>query len=414
MADAENADIERARWIALRRAGLGSESFRNLIAHFGGIAEAWDAPDGEAKRAGLRTQYVRAFERARRTFDPEGETAALAEHGVRVITWEDADYPDLLKEIPSSPPVLFARGNAGPRFAQALAVVGTRDATPYGREACEQLCGAAARAGVVIVSGLARGIDAIAHRAALEAGTPTVAVLGGGIDAIHPRENAGLAERIAANGCILTEYPVGVKARPQHFPRRNRIISGLAQATLVVEAGARSGALLTADHALEQNREVLAVPGGIFAPRSAGVNRRIRESGAKLVGSAEDLLEELNLLSVGAQPPLAEAPPPLAEAVAPQAVAVDLVPAAPPPAPDAPAPVAPATPAAPEPATPDPAPASDDEGRVLRCLEHGPLHVDEVARLAELPIQAVTGALLTLELRGLVRQQEPMTYRRAP
>ena len=433
MADAGNADIGRAQWIALRRAGLGSESFRNLIRHFGGIAEAWDAPDGEAKRAGLRTQYVRAFERARRTFDPEGETAALAEHGVRVITWEDADYPDLLKEIPSSPPVLFARGSAGPRFAQALAVVGTRDATPYGREACEQLCGAAARAGVVIVSGLARGIDAIAHRAALEAGTPTVAVLGGGIDAIHPRENAGLAERIAANGCILTEYPVGVKARPQHFPRRNRIISGLAQATLVVEAGTTSGALITARIALEeQDREVLAVPGSIFSPRSAGANKYIRESGAKLVGSAEDLLEELNLLSVGAQPPLAEAPPPLA--VVPRAVADISAPAAPPPAPDTPAPVAPAAPtpvapaapapvapAAPAPVAPvepaaaaEPALADDNEGRVLRCLEHGPLHVDEVARLAELPIQAVTGALLTLELRGLVRQQEPMTYRRAP
>lgn len=424
MADAGNADIGRARWIALRRAGLGSESFGSLIRHFGGIAEAWDAPDGEARRAGLRTQYVRAFERARRTFDPEGETAALAEHGVRVITWEDAEYPDLLKEIPSSPPVLFARGSAGPRFAQALAVVGTRDATPYGREACEQLCGAAARAGVAIVSGLARGIDAIAHRAALEAGAPTVAVLGGGIDAIYPRENAGLAERIMANGCLLSEYPVGSKARPDHFPRRNRIISGLAQATLVVEAGKTSGALITADHALEQNREVLAVPGDIFAPRSAGVNRRIRESGAKLVGSAEDLLEELNLLSVGAQPPLAEPPPPLA--VVPQAVAEVPAPAAAPPAPDAPAPVAPTAsapvaPAAPAPVAPvepaaaaEPALADDNEGRVLRCLEHGPLHVDEVARLAELPIQAVTGALLTLELRGLVRQQEPMTYRRAP
>ena len=416
MADADNADIGRAQWVALRRAGLGAKSFRNLIRHFGGIAEAWDAPDGEAKRAGLRTQYVRAFERARRTFDPEGETAALAEHGVRVITWEDEEYPDLLKEIPSSPPVLFARGSAGPRFAQALAVVGTRDATPYGREACEQLCGAAARAGVAIVSGLARGIDAIAHRAALEAGTPTVAVLGGGIDAIHPRENAGLAERIAANGCILTEYPVGVKARPQHFPRRNRIISGLAQATLVVEAGKTSGALITADHALEQNREVLAVPGSIFSRSSEGANKYIRESGAKLVGSAEDLLEELNLLSVGAQPPLAEPPSPLA--VVPQAVADVPAPAAPPPAADAPSPVAPAAPAPVAPVEPaaaaEPVLADDNEGRVLRCLEHGPLHVDEVARLAELPIQAVTGALLTLELRGLVRQQEPMTYRRAP
>ena len=410
-----DADVERARWIALRRAGLGSESFRNLIAHFGGIAEAWDAPDGEAKRAGLRTQYVRAFERARRTFDPQREMEALAEHGVRTITWADEAYPDLLEEIPSSPPVLFARGSAEPRFAQALAVVGTRDATPYGRDACEQLCGAAARAGVAIVSGLARGIDAIAHRAALDAGAPTAAVLGGGIDAIYPRENLGLAERIMANGCLLSEYPVGVKARPDHFPRRNRIISGLAQATLVVEAGRSSGALLTADHALEQNREVLAVPGGIFAKSSEGVNRRIRESGAKLVGSVEDLLEELNLLSVGAQPSLPSLPS---------------LPETPPPAPSAPPASIPreavarpreaaagpreATPVAPAAVAPEPAAPDGDEGRVLRCLDRGPLHVDEVARMAELPIHVVTRALLTLELGGLVRQQEPMTYRRAP
>ena len=403
-----DADVERARWIALRRAGLGSESFRNLIAHFGGVAEAWEAPDGEARRAGLRTQYVRAFERARRTFDPARELEALAEYGVRTYTWEDEAYPDLLEEIPSSPPVLFARGSAEPRFAQALAVVGTRDATPYGRDACEQLCGAAARAGVAIVSGLARGIDAIAHRAALDAGAPTAAVLGGGIDAIYPREHAGLAERIMANGCLLSEYPVGVKPRPDHFPRRNRIISGLAQATLVVEAGPTSGALLTADHALEQNREVLAVPGGIFAKSSAGVNRRIRESGAKLVGSVEDLLEELNLLNAGAQPSLPET----STRVAPASPAPEAREAAP--APAAPTPAAP-TPAAPTPAAaPDPAAADGNEGRVLRCLEGGPLHVDEVARMAELPIHVVTGALLTLELRGLVRQQEPMTYRRAP
>ena len=403
-----DADVERARWIALRRAGLGSESFRNLIAHFGGIAEAWDAPDGEAKRAGLRTQYVRAFERARRTFDPQRELEALAEHGVRTITWADEAYPDLLEEIPSSPPVLFARGSAEPRFAQALAVVGTRDATPYGRDACEQLCGAAARAGVAIVSGLARGIDAIAHRAALDAGAPTAAVLGGGIDAIYPRENLGLAERIMANGCLLSEYPVGVKARPDHFPRRNRIISGLAQATLVVEAGRSSGALLTADHALEQNREVLAVPGGIFAQSSEGVNRRIRESGAKLVGSVEDLLEELNLLSVGAQPSLPSLPetPPPAPSAPPASVPREAAAR-----PREPAPEAPATPVA---TAPEPAPPDGDEGRVLRCLERGPLHVDEVARMAELPIHVVTRALLTLELGGLVRQQEPMTYRRAP
>ena len=157
--------------------------------------------------------------------------------------------------------MLFVRGAKGPEFSRALAVVGTRKVTPYGREVCEQLCTAVVRAGVAIISGLARGVDAIAHRVAVDEGVPTVAVLAGGFEAVYPRENAGLADRVMENGCIVSEYPVGVKTRPDYFPRRNRIISGLARATLVVEAGAGSGALHTANHALEQNREVFAVPG---------------------------------------------------------------------------------------------------------------------------------------------------------
>ena len=370
------ADIERAQWVALRRAGLGSESFRSLIAYFGSIAEAWEAPAGATREAGLRAQYVRGFERARREFAPDREIEALAEHGVRTLIWEDEAYPALLREIPQSPPVLFVRGSAGPHFEQSLAVVGTRRVTPYGREVCEQFCGAVARAGVAIISGLARGIDSIAHRVAVEEGAPTVAVLAGGIDGIYPRENAGLAERVMAQGCVISEYPPGVKTRPDYFPRRNRIISGLSRATLVIEAGMTSGALHTAHHALEQNREVFATPGSVFSQQSTGTNRLIRESAAKLVGSAEELCEELNLLSIGTQLSLGEPATPAARA---NGAAVE---------------------------------TSAEEGRVLHCLEEGPLHVDEVARLAELPIQTVTGALLTLELRGLVRQQEPLTYLR--
>ena len=370
-------DTERAQWVALRRAGLGSESFRSLIAHFGSIAEAWEAPSRTVREAGLRAQYVRGFERARRDFAPEEELEALERHGVRTLTWEDEAYPSLLQEIPQSPPVLFVRGEAGPQFEQSLAVVGTRRVTAYGREVCEQFCGAVARAGVAIVSGLARGIDAIAHRVAVDAGTPTVAVLAGGIDGIYPRENEGLAERVMAHGCVLSEYPPGVKTRSDYFPRRNRIISGLARATLVIEAGATSGALHTAHHALEQNREVFATPGSVFSQQSAGTNRLIRESGAKLVGSAEELCEELNLLSIGTQLSLGEA-----------------------------------VSAPPEPAAGAAVEATTEEGRVLHWLEEGPLHVDEVARRAEMPIETVTGALLTLELRGLVRQQGPLTYLR--
>ncbi|MCY4390923.1 MAG: DNA-processing protein DprA [Chloroflexi bacterium] len=373
------ANTERAQWVALRRAGLGSESFRSLIAYFGSIAEAWEAPSGAGREAGLRAQYVRGFERARREFAPEQELEALEQHGVRTLTWEDEAYPSLLQEIPQSPPVLFVRGSSGPQFEQALAVVGTRRVTPYGREVCEQYCGAVARAGVAIVSGLARGIDSIAHRVAVDEGAPTVAVLAGGIDGIYPKENAGLAERVMGQGCVVSEYPPGVKTRADYFPRRNRIISGLARATLVIEAGMTSGALHTAHHALEQNREVFATPGSVFSQQSVGTNRLIRESAAKLVGSAEELCEELNLLSIGQQLSLG-APPP-AEA------RTDAAPSA-------------------------PVETSTEEGRVLHWLEEGPLHVDEVARRAELPVQVVTGALLTLELRGLVRQQEPLTYLR--
>ena len=373
------ANTERAQWVALRRAGLGSESFRSLIAYFGSVAEAWEARSGAAREAGLRAQYVRGFERARREFAPEQELEALEQHGVRTLTWEDEAYPSLLQEIPQSPPVLFVRGSSGPQFEQALAVVGTRRVTPYGREVCEQYCGAVARAGVAIVSGLARGVDSIAHRVAVDEGAPTVAVLAGGIDGIYPQEKAGGAERVMGQGCVVSEYPPGVKTRADYFPRRNRIISGLARATLVIEAGMTSGALHTAHHALEQNREVFATPGSVFSQQSVGTNRLIRESAAKLVGSAEELCEELNLLSLGQQLSLG-APPP-AEA------RTDAAPSA-------------------------PVETSTEEGRVLHWLEEGPLHVDEVARRAELPVQVVTGALLTLELRGLVRQQEPLTYLR--
>lgn len=368
---------ERMQWVALRRAGLGSESFRSLIAHFGSIAEAWEAPSGTVREAGLRPQYVRGFQRARREFAPDRELEALERHGVGTLTWEDEAYPSLLQEIPQSPPVLFVRGSAGPQFEQSLAVVGTRRVTAYGREVCEQFCGAVARAGVAIVSGLARGIDSIAHRVAVDEGAPTVAVLAGGIDGIYPKENAGLAERVMAHGCVLSEYPPGVKTRADYFPRRNRIISGLARATLVIEAGMTSGALHTAHHALEQNREVFATPGSVFSQQSAGANRLIRESAAKLVGSAEELCEELNLLSLGTQ--LSLEAPARTPREAPDGTAVE---------------------------------TSAEEGRVLHWLEEGPLHVDEVARRAELPIEVVTGALLTLELRGLVRQQGPLTYLR--
>jgi DNA processing protein len=304
----------------------------------------------------------------------------LEQHGISALTWLASDYPAELRDIPQSPPVLFVRGEHGPTFERAVAVVGTRRVTPYGRQATEAFCTALAAAGVAIVSGLARGVDAIAHRCAVEAGAPTVAVMAGGIDQVFPRENLGLAERILETGCLVSEYPPGIPARPDYFPRRNRILSGLARATLVVEAGEGSGALHTANHAFAQGRDVFAVPGSVFSRQSAGTNQLIRESTAKLVATPEQLLEELNLAGAGGQFVLPRA--------------------------DAAAAERPRRPAADVTTTPE-------EGTILHHLGDGALHVDELARAAAMPVAAVTSTLTMLELRGLVRQDRPLVYARA-
>ncbi len=365
-----------AYWLALRRAGLGSTNFSLLVAGFGSIGEAWGAGADDLRRAGLDPQYVRAFVKARNGFDDERELRLLEKHGVRALTWLDEDYPLSLREIPQSPPVIFVRGATGPQFDDAVAVVGTRQVTPYGRQACETFCEALSRAGVAIISGLARGIDSIAHRVAVERGTPTVAVLAGGIDQVYPRENTGLAERILEAGALVSEYPVGIPARPDYFPRRNRILSGLARATLVVEAGEGSGALHTANWAFEQQRDVFAIPGSIFSRQSSGTNQLIRENTARLVASPEQLCEELNLLSAGRQTPMRFHEGPAAKPVA----------------------VA--------------APQTPGGDGLVALLANGPLHVDELARTLAKPVAEVSGMLTMLELEGAVVQDGPMKYRK--
>ena len=380
-----SADDEVVYWLALRRAGLGSVNFSLLLKRFGTIRDAWQAADGEIAAAGLEPQFVRAVGRARQAFDPDSERTWIAKLEVTALTWLDERYPAMLREIPQSPPVLFVRGTMGPSFDRAVAVVGTRRVTPYGRQATEAFCGALATAGVAIISGLARGVDSIAHRCAVEAGTPTVAVIAGGIDQVYPRENAGLAEQILKNGCLVSEYPAGIPARPDYFPRRNRILSGLAAATLVVEAGEGSGALHTANWAFEQGRDVFAVPGSIFSRQSAGTNQLIRESTAKLVTTPDHLLEELNLAGAATGRQLRMEPAaPAEETRGPQANRGSQ-------------PVAPVS-------------TSPDEGRILHQLQEGPRHVDELARATEMPVAAVSSTLTMMELRGLVRQERPLVY----
>jgi DNA processing protein len=212
--------------------------------------------------------------------------------GIRLMTWSSPDYPSLLRACTDPPLALHIRGSLEPEDQISLAIVGSRRATPYGVEAGDRLSSDLAGRGITIVSGLARGIDAVAHRAALEAGGRTIAVLGSGLDVVYPREHRQLAERIAQSGAVVSELPLASPPLSGHFPRRNRIVSGLAVGTLVIEAAEKSGSLISARLALEENREVFAVPGPITSPNSAGVHRLIQD-GAKLVTDATDVIDEL-------------------------------------------------------------------------------------------------------------------------
>ena len=280
--------------------GIGPARFQALLDHFGDVEAAWRAPADELKRAGLDRRSVDSLLETRNKISLDDEMGRIERAGVHVLTWQDDAYPPQLRHIHSPPPVLYVKGELRSEDEWAVAVVGTRRATVYGKEATRTLASDLARNGVTIVSGLARGIDAQAHRAALEAGGRTIAVFGSGLDIIYPSEHKKLAQAVVENGALISEYALGTPPEGSNFPPRNRIISGLSLGVVIVEAGVRSGALITADFAAEQGREVFAVPGNIFHRGSQGTNRLIQQ-GAKLVLSVEDVLEELNLTMISQQ-----------------------------------------------------------------------------------------------------------------
>ena len=269
-----------------------------LLAATGSAAALWRAPLQALRSSGLPTGLLRRFVARRRELDPAQELARLVRAGVTAVLHGEPHYPAGLAPLPDAPAILFCRGQAACwERPEALAVVGTRRLTPYGRRVTDRLVRPVAAAGTVIVSGLALGVDAIAHQATLTAGGRTIAVLGAGVDAptVGPRANARLAEDIVAQGGLLvSEHPPGVSGQRRYFPQRNRLIAGLSQATLVIEAPARSGALLTARAALTYGRDVLAVPGPIDSPQSAGPNRLLTE-GAAPITSVEDISTYLSL-----------------------------------------------------------------------------------------------------------------------
>ena len=360
---------ETGYWIAFTRIPrIGTMRVARLEAYFATMAEAWHAGPSDLRAAGLDQATVSSIVEERSKIDPLSELELLRKGGVTAYTWNDPEYPTRLKEIDDRPPVLFVRGDLLPDDEWAVAVVGTRMASPYGRQEAEQFSAGLARQGITVVSGLARGIDGVAHRTALATGGRTIAVLACGLDIIYPPEHVKLATEIAQRGALVSEYPLGTKPRADYFPRRNRILSGISLGVLVIEGSEKSGALITARAALDQNREVFALPGEINRVQSEGPNKLIQKGEAKLVTRTEDILEELNLTMT---------------AVAPQLELRDVT-------------------------VDDPT-----EAQLLRVLTNQPLYIDDVQRASGLPIASVSSALALLELKGLVRQVGPMSFIRA-
>lgn len=342
--------------------GIGPARLRGLIDYFGDLQPAWHGTAEDLRDAGLDRRSIQNLLTARQQLDLDQLLQQLARSGAKALTWQDDTYPAQLRTVYDPPPVLFVRGTLTAGDHWAVALVGTRKPTAYGREVARQLAGELTRHGITIVSGLARGIDAEVHRAALDAGGRTLAVLGSGVDVIYPYEHRRLAMEIVQAGALLADYPLGTQPEANNFPPRNRIISGLSLGVVVIEAGQTSGALITAQFAVEQGREVFAVPGSILSRSSDGPNRLLRE-GARIVLSIDDILQELNLTQVAHQ----------AEARA-------LL------------------------------PADETEALLIRQLSSEPRHIDEVGQATTLPIALVSSTLTILELKGWVRQVGAMHY----
>jgi DNA processing protein len=354
-------------WVAFGRIpAVGRARFALLEAHFGTLEEAWKASPADLQAAGLSGNALSALLTARDGISPEAELEKLDRLAIEPLTWHDETYPSKLKEIYDRPPVLYVRGKLTAADEWSIALVGTRRATAYGRQAAEELGAGLARNGITIASGLARGIDAIAHRVALAEGGRTIAVLACGLDLIYPPEHLKLAQEIMESGALVSDYPLGTQPRSEYFPRRNRIMVGLSLGVLVVEGDLKSGALITARQAIDENREVFAVPGSIYAPTFRGTNWLIQQGQAKLVTRIEDALEELNL-SMATH----------------QMEAKELL------------------------------PADETEATLLRHLSQEPIHIDDVRRESGLPIATVSSALAMLELKGMVRQVGTMSYIKA-
>ncbi len=345
--------------------GIGPAKIQSLLDYYGSLSNAWHATEFELQKLGFDKRTIQSFKSSKDKLNLEQALDHVYQSGVSLITWESPEYPTYLKEIPHAPPLLYVRGALQELDQWAVAIVGTRKATAYGKQVTKDLVTELVKQNITIVSGLARGIDAVAHETAVNLNGRTIGVLGSGVDAIYPAEHRNLAQAIASgHGAIISEYGLGVKPEAKNFPPRNRVISGLSLGVVVIEAGERSGALITTNFALEQGREVFAVPGSIKSPLSRGPNRLIQQ-GAKLVTKVEDILEELNLSVTVAQ------------------TAVQM-------------------------ALPD----STEEMQLYKQLANEPMHIDDLCRSTGMAANVVSSTLTLMELKGIVQRVDQMSFAR--
>ena len=343
---------------------IGAVRLKKLLNYFPNMETAWQAGISELRQAGLDEKIAQKISEEKKRINPDKEFEKLAKEGISIITIQDDQYPKLLKEIYDPPTILYIKGLFKPKDDFALAIVGTRKPTMYGARVAEEFSHKLSTAGLTIVSGMALGIDTIAHKAALQAGNRTIAVLGSGLDRqnIYPISNLHLSDIISEKGALISEYPIGTKAMPYHFPARNRIISGLSLGTLIIEATEKSGTFLTANHALDQGRQIFAVPGPIYSQQSAGPNKLIK-MGAKLVTNIDDILEDLNLKSATQRQEARQI-----------------------------------------------IPDSEEEKLVLEVLAAEPIHIDKIITATKLDTAVVGSTLSLMEIKGKVKNLGGMNY----
>ena len=329
------------------------------------MEQAWQASFLELERAGLEKKIIEDFVVHRQKINPDQEMEKAAKENIEIIISNEKKYPKQLKEIYNHPAILYVRGSFQKSDELSLAVVGARKYSPYGKQVVSSLVSDLARTGITIVSGLALGIDALSHWATLKNNGRTIAVLGSGIDqkSIRPATNWRLSQEIiSSGGMIISEYPIGTFPLKHHFPNRNRLISGLSLGVLLIEAGEKSGALITANYALEQNREVFSVPGNIFSSVSRGTNKLIK-MGAKTATCADDILEELNLHSSNK-------------------IKVDK----------------------------EIIPDTIEEEKILNHLSNEPIHIDKLIKLCEMDASLVNSTLSLMEIKGKIKDLGGMNY----